>query len=100
VPATVTPPLALTTETEQVREWPTRGAVAFEAMSTVLSCRVGAGEIAESALASDGRSTAGGGTASTATMRDTKIGEEVPEKETPLTHVHVTWSWNEVPIGA
>ena len=54
----------------------------------VLSCSVGAGEIAESALASEGRSTAGGGTASTATMRETVIGVDVPEKVAPETHVH------------
>ena len=67
---------------------------------TVVSCSVGAGEIAESALASDGRSTAGGGTASTATMRETAIVVEVPENVAPEIHVHEIVRAKVEPIAA
>ena len=67
---------------------------------TILSCSVGAGEIADSALASDGRSTAGGGTASSATICDTVIGDEVPEKDAPDTHEHDTVKVKVEPIVA
>ena len=72
----------------------------FVAAFAVMSCSVGAGEIAESALASDGRSTAGGGTTSTATMRETVIRVEVTEKVAPETHVHEIVMAKVEPIAA
>ena len=76
-----------------------RAAVAFVAAFAVLSCSAGAGEIADCALGSDGRSTAGGGTASSATICDTAIGEEVPEKDAPETHEHETVKVKVEPIA-